>query len=135
MDGPTGTRHPELGAEIAAGLFGKTHGDLVLLHSRRYAKDRGLQPSKLCWADKLSILFEPEWLYLLRARASGELAEYRKQATAYVPIESSDRAWLRWIKRRFARSVLAKARTRSSTPRRRSGANAAEAPVTLARFS
>ena len=46
---------------------------LVLLHSRRYAKVHGLEPSKLCWADKLSIMYDPEWFYLLRARASGEL--------------------------------------------------------------
>ncbi|SRR6266545_2269186 len=71
MDGITGANHPELGAAIAGVLFGEAHRNLVLLHSRRYAVDRSRYPSKLCWADKLSIVYEPDWFYLLRARASG----------------------------------------------------------------
>jgi hypothetical protein len=110
MDGPTGAKHPEAGAAIAAALFDGAHGDLVLLHSRRYALDRKRNPSKLCWADKLSIVYEPDWFYLLRARASGELREYRKQAVAWVPPERSDREWLIWVKRRFLKTALSEAR-------------------------
>lgn len=106
MDGLTGARHPERGAMIAARLLGDKYRDLVLLHSRRYARDRDLRPSKLCWADKLSIVYEPAWFYLLRARISGELDEYRNQAAAWVPLEKSNREWLIWIKRRFARAVI-----------------------------
>ena len=70
----------------------------------------GATPSKLCWADKASILFEPEWFYLLRARASGELAEYRDKAAWRVRIEESDGKWFQWLKRDLAKAALAKAR-------------------------
>jgi hypothetical protein len=103
MGGSIGRLHPELGARIIGCLFDDAHRDLVLLHSRRYAKGRGLEPSKLCWADKLSIMYDPDWFYLLRARASGELDEYRHQAAYHIPIQQSDRAWLRWIKKRFTK--------------------------------
>ena len=110
MDGPAGEAHPESGATIAGVLFGKGHRDLVLLHSRRYAVLRRQHPSKLCWADKLSILYEPDWFYLARARASGELDEYRRQAVNWVSAEQSDREWLIWIKRRFAKAALTEVR-------------------------
>jgi hypothetical protein len=117
IDGSMGRLHPESGARIIGLLFDDTHRDLVLLHSRRYAKARGAEPSKLCWADKLSIMYDPEWFYLLRARASGELDEYRNQAAAHIQVQQSDRAWLRWMKRRFAKSALLKSRsTRTRRP-------------------
>ena len=118
MDGADGAGHPELGASIAGKLFDAVHRDLVLLHSRRYAKEHGLLPSKLCWADKLSIAYDPEWFYLLRARASGELHEYRRQAQSWVPLEESDRSWLRWIKARFTKSAVAQRRKSAGHPRR-----------------
>lgn len=123
MDGASGARHPELGASIASKLFNHEYRDIVLLHSRRYARGCGLVPSKLCWADKLSIVYEPEWFYLLRARASGELDEYRKQATTHISVEQSDLVWLRWIKKRFAKSALSNAPRPSSRTRRSSAAN------------
>lgn len=49
-------------------------------HSRFYAKKDGQQPSKLCFADKLSMCMEPDWLYLPRVRWSGEIEEYMKLA-------------------------------------------------------
>ena len=110
IDGEIGCLHPESGARIIGRLFDDAHRDLVLLHSRRYARAHGSEPSKLCWADKLSIMYDPEWFYLLRARASGELYEYRNQAATHIQIEQSDRAWLRWIKRRFAKTALLKSR-------------------------
>ena len=40
MDGSIGGLHPEVGARIIGRLFDDAHRDLVLLHSRRYAKGR-----------------------------------------------------------------------------------------------
>jgi len=88
IDGPEGETHPEVGAAIMRRLFGEPWGDLVLLHSRYYAKRLGREPSPLCIADKWAILVEPSWLYLPRARWSGELAEYmavaKKRAKAFT---------------------------------------------------
>jgi len=108
MDGEWGMNHPELGALIAGSLFGTTYYDLVLLHSRSLARELGATPSKLCWADKASILFEPEWFYLLRARASGELAEYRDKTAGQVRIDQSDSKWFKWLKRDLAKAALTK---------------------------
>jgi hypothetical protein len=99
MDGPDGDKHPEYGAYLAnkfldrkvcvdnPAVYGtsflvksqKWH-NFCLCHSRFYAKQLGLQPSKLCMADKLSLGLEPWWLYLPRAWLSGELKEYMKSA-------------------------------------------------------
>jgi hypothetical protein len=76
MDGAEGEKHPELGAKIMRVLFSDKWGEFALTHSRYYSKKLGLQPSKLCMADKLSTAFEPYWFYILRAKASGELKEY-----------------------------------------------------------
>lgn len=120
MDGTEGERHPEVGAAIAGWLFGPAYADLVLLHSRHYARtaneersqrwhdrlQRGeldpirpdempVEPSRLCWADKLSHMYEwPGW-YLFRARLSGEIKEYRGNAdrSGFIPLSSSDREW------------------------------------------
>jgi hypothetical protein len=105
MDGQSGINHPKLGSEIAGKLFGGEYRELVLLHSRRLARKLGATPSKLCWADKASILFEPQWFYLLRAQASGELAEYRQKAARWVALNEPDRQWFRWLKRRLTRAA------------------------------
>ncbi len=115
MDGEEGENHPEFGAYIAARLLdGPTWSELYcyklcLFHSRHYARKFGATPSKLCWADKLSIRYEPWWLYLPRAWASGELAEYRQLAaggkmatdTCYVPLTATHRRWYMWVQDRF----------------------------------
>lgn len=103
MDGPDGDRHVILGAQIMHFLFDRpritrvdyphkrsgcsystdynnTWNHFCLLHSRFWAKQIGRQPSKLCMADKLSMVLEPWWLYLPRAWASGELDEYLASA-------------------------------------------------------
>lgn len=98
MDGEEGERHPELGAKLAGKLLGPSYHDLVLLHSRHYAKHRGLQPSKLCWADKLSICYDPKWFYLLRARLTGEIAEYRQISSHLLPLTASHSAWFDWMR-------------------------------------
>lgn len=76
MDGPEGETHPELGARIMRWLFGDVWGDFCLTHSRYYAKRLGRDVSPLCAADKRVFTIEPAWLYLPRARASGELDEF-----------------------------------------------------------
>jgi hypothetical protein len=101
MDGDEGERHPEWAAKVANQLFGKKYHDLCLYHSRHYARRLNAEPSLLCWADKLSSIYEPMWFYLLRARLSGELAEYRKLASAYIPLSSSDQKWFQWVQERL----------------------------------
>jgi hypothetical protein len=76
MDGEEGEAHPEFGARFMRRLFGEAWGDFVLLHSRYYAKRQRLPVSALAIADKWVIVIEPSWLYLPRAWATGELAEY-----------------------------------------------------------
>ena len=87
MDGKEGETHVEFGANVMH-LFDKKyqlgymHGremkwhDFSLYHSRYYAKKDGAKPSKLCFADKLAICLEPDWLYMPRVNWSGEIHEY-----------------------------------------------------------
>jgi hypothetical protein len=82
MDDAEGERHPELGARIMGRLFGSKWADFTLLHSRFYAKHLGQTISRLCVADKLSVILEPAWLYLPRVMLSGELSEYLTHARA-----------------------------------------------------
>lgn len=114
MDGPEGERHPEMGARIAGWLFGPEYHDLVLYHSRHYVRTEnerrkieaegwpflGVQPSRLCWADKLSVLYDPQWWYLFRGRLSGEVREYRANAARVgtVPATATDAEWFRWLR-------------------------------------
>lgn len=103
MDDEEGERHPETGAYLAGRLLGQPYHDLCLLHSRHYARNAGKTPSSLCWADKMSICFEPWWLYLPRAWASGELYEYRHMAsvTGFIDKSASHMKWYRWIQKRL----------------------------------
>lgn len=102
MDGPEGESHPEFSARLMSRWFDRgfprmrwvvdsyhggwrpdrlqfgAWGELVLYHSRFYAKRDGKAPSRLCAADKLALSLTPAWLYLPMARATGELAEYRQ---------------------------------------------------------
>jgi hypothetical protein len=95
IDGPEGEAHPQFGAGLMHSLFdrpccvwksgGETWADqrwyeFTLFHSRHYAKRLGRQPSRLCYADKLSFVLEPRWLYLLRVRLGGELVEFLANA-------------------------------------------------------
>lgn len=106
MDGPEGETHVELGARIMGFLFDKNSHSLsyyvfykwyieltnkpveaskrwenfTKYHSRYYAKKNGAQPSKLCFADKLSFVVTPRWLYLPAVNATGEIHEYLKNA-------------------------------------------------------
>lgn len=101
MEGPSGLLHPERGARLLKWLgFGSYAVSLVRRHSRSYAERIGLEPSRLCWADKFSFVLEPAWFYLLRARLSGELVEYRHKAAAagLVPLDASDLTWFHAVR-------------------------------------
>lgn len=100
MDGEQGKRHPERGAIIAGTLvyywyrlkllwnrrikakhlialmYAGDAFELTLYHSSHYARMNDAKPSALYLPDKASILFEPRWWYLLRAKLSGEVYEY-----------------------------------------------------------
>ena len=104
MDGDSGELHPEVGAKIAGFLFGPEYRDLVLYHSRSYAKRFGAEPSRLCRADKLSILYDPKRFYLLRAKMTGEIAEYRLNAAEEFGLDRTDGEWFDWLKAEFERS-------------------------------
>ena len=92
MDGLEGDRHVEFGANLMHFFFDRRRlrgapwiryhdwYDFCLYHSRFYAKKDGKPFSKLCVADKYSIVLEPAWLYLPRVRWSGEIHEYMKLA-------------------------------------------------------
>jgi hypothetical protein len=102
MDGEEGEQHPVLGARFVSAWFDwredprdvllnfwKTSpnpvrfglwGQFVLCHSRYFAKTLGLQPSRLCIADKLALALTPWWLYLPMVRATGEIREYMAHA-------------------------------------------------------
>ncbi|WP_242966723.1 hypothetical protein [Desulfosporosinus sp. FKA] len=103
MNGNDGVNHPEAGAELAGRLFGEEYRQLVLGHSRSYAQSHNTNPSRLCWADKLSIKYEPWWFYLTRARLSGELKEYRAMADqkGFIGKNRSHREWLSRLKRQM----------------------------------
>lgn len=82
MDGLEGERHVVLGGQIMGWLFGAKWREFILCHSRHWAKRLGKRYSKLCVADKLAFVMTPTWMYLPMARASGELAEYMRVASA-----------------------------------------------------
>ncbi len=116
MDGAKGELHPFVGARIAGWLFGFEYHELVLNHSRYLSKKRGVEPSRLCWADKFSMVYDPQWFYLRRARMSGELAEYRDNAARrqFIGREAPDEEW----HTKLVRHLDAMARERALSERR-----------------
>lgn len=100
MDGPEGEEHPYLGAWLMGWLFGSDYHNLVLRHSRFLAIRDSAEPSKLCWADKVSMVYDPCWFYLFRARLSGELKEYRALGVQRnnIPLGVPDRDWYRTLR-------------------------------------
>lgn len=103
MDGMEGERHPEYAAKLAGKWFGPKYQNLCLYHSRSYSKKAGKQPSRLCWADKLSVKYDPWWFYILRAWVSGELHEYRQEAAkdGLVPLSAGHREWHHYFRGLF----------------------------------
>jgi len=115
MDGEEGAGHAERSALMVAWWFGFSEEYReVLYHSRGAAKKDQASPSKLCWADKLSIKYDPWFLYLPRAILSGEIKEYRKRADDFGELKSdrSNRDWYNWSHERMIR----KARNHDTTP-------------------
>ena len=107
MDDEVGQRHPEWAAAVAGKLFGPAYRDLCLYHSRFYSCRAGVNPSKLCWADKFCICIEPWWFYIPRALLSGELKEYREHFVRIVgmPLQASHRAWYRQLRQLVRRLI------------------------------
>ncbi len=110
MDDDEGKLHPVWAAEKTYKLFGYEYCCLCLYHSRHLAKTFELVPSKLCWADKLSIKYEPWWFYLPRAWLSGELKEYREAAdkSGFLTKDKTHREWFKWVKKVMVESGLKK---------------------------
>jgi hypothetical protein len=130
MDGAEGSKHPIYGANLAHRFLDKPYGnadedlweyhDLCYLHSRGMAKDlssmihKKVNPSKLCWADKLAVKYDPWFLYLPRVILSGELAEYRKRADDFgeLKLDKSNKEWYAWAQTR----MIKKAYNKDTTP-------------------
>jgi hypothetical protein len=112
MDGQSGSQHPFLGAKIAGKLLGALYWQLVISHSRSLCSKANILPSRLCWADKLCIAYDPAWFYLIRARLSGEIKEYRAKAaaTGFVPACAPDSVWHGALARKMKLLAPAKAR-------------------------
>lgn len=105
MDGIEGELHCQRSAQLAARLgLGPQIATLVEYHSRHYARTHGQAPSRLCWADKLSHAYYPVWLYLLLARASGEIWEYRQNShrSGFAPYSMPDAEWFVLIRSKMA---------------------------------
>ena len=110
MDGLEGGAHPILGAKIAGWLFGLEYHRLVVWHSRHLARSHNVEPSELCWPDKLSIIYEPRSWYLFRARLSGEIVEYRQRCAdaGFIPLTEPDEVWFAWIVEWFKKQAQAR---------------------------
>lgn len=93
IDGREGKMHPYRGAGWTASLvsgfprFPVTNNRrfnyyfwFTAAHSRDAAAALSTDVSPLYAADKVSVLFDPTWFYLLRARLSGEIHEYKANA-------------------------------------------------------
>lgn len=108
IDGREGRMHPVAGAlrtEFWARrlkLPHRTACDLALYHSREFAKMDNAEPSALCWPDKYCIAFDPKWFFLLRAKLSGEVKEFKARAviSGHLPAEATDGQWYDWYRAR-----------------------------------
>lgn len=118
MDGPVGKEHPLRSARIFSRIFWTFHRDtfpntikhiilrgLVAHHSRSLCTAMGVEPSALCWADKLSSVHDPVWWYLLRARVTGEIKEYRHNSRGIIPPGMSDKCWFYFLRWSMVRAV------------------------------
>lgn len=95
MDGPEGEQHPWLGATLV-GMVTRSRewADFCLFHSRFLARRERVEPSLLCWADKMAIALTPSWFYLPMVTLTGELAEYMHLAPREIKGYGKDpRQW------------------------------------------
>lgn len=71
--------------------------EFTMYHSRYYAKKNNVNPSQLCFADKLSFCVTPRWLYLPMVNATGEINEYlkneKKQETPHWKPVEGQKLW------------------------------------------
>lgn len=113
MDGPEGKQHPYAGALLTARLVvllkhgywlkgvpeQGCEGYLIYwrtaCHSRDVARRHNKPPTMLSHADKASILFDPAWWYIFRARLSGEIREYKARdiEAGRIHVDATDREW------------------------------------------
>jgi hypothetical protein len=128
LDGPEGKRHPERGAKVArtlvywwfrlkmlfwprdriqslhsiAFMYASEAYYRTLYHSSHYARMNGAKPSVLYLPDKASILFEPRWWYLFRAKLSDEVYEYIENSplSKLPPELRTPEAWYNWYRRK-----------------------------------
>lgn len=88
MDGLEGQWHPVVGAAIVYSMLADSHYqqckavNLILGHSREFCMKTKRSVSALCAPDKVSVLFEPRWFYILRGTLSGEITEFIINAPA-----------------------------------------------------
>jgi len=110
MDGPEGEEHPKYGARLAYRHLGIYWYYFCITHSRYFAAKLRMEPSKLCWADKLAIKYDPWWTYLPRAVLSGEIHEYRKLAANFgeTPLSTSNIEWYKWAQKRMIKKAYAR---------------------------
>lgn len=109
MDGDSGVNHPRGGAALAAKIVGMLSPEraydayfLCLYHSSTFATLARHDPSDLYLPDKVSILMEPKWWYLFRARLSGELYEYIDRSPK---VNASE--WFDWYKKSIQKKLNA----------------------------
>lgn len=105
MEGVHSAKRVLVAAAIADLLFGRPYYDLILLQNRYFAKKLKRTPSKLYWAKRLSVAYDPQPFYLLRARLSGELIQARAQAARshHLPLNNSDETWMAWVRSKLSR--------------------------------
>ncbi len=69
---------------------------LCIGHSRYYAAKFNVPLSPLFRADKACIFFDPQWFYLLRADASGELVEFMRNSK--LGPHTTPEQWFDWYR-------------------------------------
>lgn len=117
MDGTKGKRHPYWGANFIFkvvkrlnrwGLTRVTPDEAYercLYHSSSLAKMDGKPVSALYLPDKVSILFEPAWFYLLRGHLSGELREFVDNSPEFVEKRGSW-VWFCWYRNHIRKKLI-----------------------------
>ena len=115
IDGDDGVEHPAAGARIAYRIvlritrnkqLATRTSNLILGHSRHYAKRYNVPFSKLLGPDKMSAVLYPWYIYIPMAWLSGELESYRYETSKLywatgigVPVTSLNRTWYAWMQK------------------------------------
>lgn len=105
MDSKEGSNHSLFSAILIKKLFGIKEYNLILYHSRHYARKDNKNPSKLCWADKYSYKFDPILFYVIRANLSGEIEEYRN-LPSNREFKGSDSKWYKTVRELYCKLAL-----------------------------